>query len=146
MKKNLKSLMFLTILGLAFFAANSCLALSLVDTSGNYSTGNYTLDDIRNYAVYLMRFILSLVGTLSLLAFVYGGMTFLLSAGNQESIKKGMGILKAAVVGLLITFSSVLIMNLFFSSLFAGTKENPNKADSSFNPDTGAVDYKEYKE
>lgn len=128
MKKNLKSLFFLTLIGLATFTTNSCLALSLVDTSGNYATGNYTLDDVRGYAIYLMRLILSLVGTLSLLAFVYGGMTFLLSAGNQESVKKGVGILKAAVIGLLITFSSVLAMNLFFRTLGV-----------SWNPLTGAI-------
>lgn len=123
MTKNLKSLFSLSLIGVTLFTANSCFAFSLVDTSGNYATGNYTLTDVRNYAVYLMRFILSLVGTLSLLAFVYGGMTFLLSAGNQESVKKGVGILKAAVIGLLITFSSVLAMNLFFRTL--GVNWNP---------------------
>lgn len=118
MKKTVKSLVLLTFLSVAFFAVKSCSALSLVDTSDpNYSTGNYTLNDIRNYAVYLMKLILSLVGTLSLVAFVYGGMTFLLSAGSAEQVKKGTGIIKAAVVGLIITFSSVLIINIFFRTL-----------------------------
>jgi Type IV secretion system pilin len=117
MKKKVKSFLLLSALSATFLAVTSCSALSLVDTSGNYKTGNYTLDDIRGYAVYLMRLILSLVGTLSLIAFVYGGMTFLLSAGSPEQVKKGMGIIKAAVVGLIITFASVLIINIFFRTL-----------------------------
>ncbi len=103
------------------FNAYDCLAISsIVDTSGNYASGNYTLNDVGNYAVYIMKIILSLVGTLSLLAFIYGGITFLLSAGSSEKVKKGMDIIKAAIVGLIITFASVLIMNLFFGGIGVG--------------------------
>lgn len=131
MKKFIKSGLLLVGITAVILTAQSCLALSLVDTSGNYKSGNYTLTDIRNYAVYLMQIILSLVGTLSLVAFVYGGVTFLLSAGNQSQVKKGMDIIKAAVVGLLITFSSVLIINMFFGGLGV-----------SWNSTTGSVIYK----
>jgi hypothetical protein len=64
-----------------------------------------------------MQLILGLVGTLSLAMFVYGGLTFLLSAGNQSQVTKGMDIIKAAVIGLLLVFSSVLIINMFFGGL-----------------------------
>lgn len=117
MKKFIKNGLLFVSLTAIILTAQSCLALSLVDTSGNYKTGDYTLTDVRDYAVYLMQIILSLVGTLSLVAFVYGGITFLLSAGNQTQVKKGMEIIKAAVIGLLITFSSVLIINMFFGGL-----------------------------
>ena len=103
-----------------FLSTPHCSAVkSLVDTSAGsgYSDGEYTLDSVRNYLIYLMGIILSLVGTLSLLAFVYGGITFLLSAGSSDKIKKGIDIIKAAVIGLLITFTSVLIINLFFGGL-----------------------------
>ncbi|MEI6835244.1 MAG: hypothetical protein WCK59_00195 [Candidatus Falkowbacteria bacterium] len=116
-KKQKASILILSLITLGFFASN-CLAIgSLVDTSGNYATGNYTLNDIREYAIYLIKLILGVVGSLSLLAFVYGGLTFLLSAGRADQIKKGTDILKAAVVGLLITFASVLIINVFFKGL-----------------------------
>ena len=109
----------------------SCSAASIVDTSGgptgSYATGNYTLGDVRNYAVYLMDLILGLVGSLSLLAFVYGGVTFLTSAGSQEAVKKGTDILKAAVIGLLITFASVLIINVFLGGL--GVKWEPTSGE-----------------
>jgi len=133
MKKNTKvSLLFVALI-VAVLAAHSCLAAgSLVDTSSaNYKTGNYTLDDIREYAIYIMKLILSLVGTLSLLSFVYGGITFLISAGNASEVKKGMDIIKAAVVGLLITFSSVLIINLFFSGLGVSWNQNTGAVKST---------------
>lgn len=117
MKKKLKSGVILFSLVLALLIANQCLAVSLVDTSGHYSNGSYTLDDVRSYAIYLMKLILGLVGTLSLLFFVYGGLTFLLSSGNSDQVKKGMGIIKAATVGLLLTFSSVMIINMFFGGI-----------------------------
>lgn len=119
MNKKIKTFGFLAILIIAAVAANHCLALdSLVDTSNpNYATGNYTLNDVRNYAVYIMKLILSLVGTLSLLFFVYGGTTFLLSAGDNNKVKKGIEIIKAATIGLLLTFASVMIINMFFGGI-----------------------------
>lgn len=118
MKKNIKAGLLIATLGVAIFTAHSCLAASLVDTSNpRYATGGYTLTDVRDYAVYIMQLILGLVGTLSLVMFVYGGVTFLISAGNQNNVKKGMEIIKAAVMGLLLVFSSVLIINLFFGGL-----------------------------
>ncbi len=120
-KNNQNIIIGLLLIGLfVLLKTPSCLAInSIVDTSGNYATGDYTLNDIRNYAVYLMELILSLVGSLSLIAFIYGGVTFLLSAGSSEKVKKGMDIIKAAVVGLIITFASVLIINLFLGGLGA---------------------------
>jgi len=137
MKKNLKASLILVGLAVAIFTAHSCLAVnSLVDTSGGptgaYATGNYTLNNVRDYAIYLMKLILSLVGTISLLMFVYGGITFLLSAGSSSEVKKGTDILKAAVIGLLITFASVMIINLFFGGL--GVTWNQNTGAVSIPP------------
>ena len=117
-KRETISLLILSLV-IAGFVGSSCLAVnSLVDTSNpNYASGNYQLTDIREYAIYIMKIILGLVGSLSLLAFVYGGVTFLLSAGNQKKVEDGINAIKAAVIGLLITFASVLIINLFFGGL-----------------------------
>lgn len=140
--KNILKASFVTILLVAaILTANYCLAASsIVDTSNpGYAEGKYTLNNVRDYAVYLMQLILGLVGTLSLLMFVYGGLTFLLSAGNSNSVKKGMEILKAAVVGLILVFSSVLIIQVFFGGLF-GTDKMTNKSGTTWNQKTGAVE------
>ena len=91
---------------------------SIVDTNdGAYQDGGYTLTHVRNYLIYLMYFILGLVGTLSLAAFVYGGLVFLTSAGSDQKVKKGKDIVGAAVIGLVIVFSSVLIIQTLFGGL-----------------------------
>lgn len=108
----------LLVLGLIVISPGFTHAQSLVDTTDPaYATGGYTLDHVRNYLVYLMYFILGLVGTLSLAAFVYGGIVFLTSAGSDQKVKKGKDILGAAVIGLLIVFSSVLIIQTLFNGL-----------------------------
>lgn len=123
MKKIKINFLIIILIGM-FFTISPCLAAtSIVDTSNpGYADGSYSLTDVRNYAVYIMNLILSFVGIISLLLFVYGGVTFLLSAGNQNSVKKGTEIIKAAVIGLVLVFSSVLIINLFFGGL--GVKWN----------------------
>lgn len=120
MKKKDKSYLYL--LGLVFSLALGALPAlavdSLVDTNApGYATGDYKLEYIREYAIYIAKIILGLVGSASLLAFVIGGVMFLISGGSQERIKKGTEIIKAAVIGIIITFSSVLIINFFLGGL-----------------------------
>lgn len=115
LKKIIPPLLFL---GFIIVGPGLTHAQSLVDTTDPaYATGGYTLDHIRNYLIYLMYFILGLVGTLSLAAFVYGGIVFLTSTGSDQKVKKGKDILGAAVIGLLIVFSSVLIIQTLFNGL-----------------------------
>ncbi|MFZ2310070.1 MAG: hypothetical protein WAW11_00820 [Patescibacteria group bacterium] len=139
MKKNKKIITFSLALVLTLLIVAPALAVdSLVDTNApGYAKGDYTLDYIRYYAIYLARIILGLVGSLSLLAFVYGGVTFLLSGGSSEEVKKGMGILKAAVIGILITFSSALIINVFLGGL--GINQTGKDGAAKFNTETGAI-------
>lgn len=117
--KNKKVTVLILCLFVTGFTATSCLAVnSIIDTSNpHYAAGDYDLNDIGTYAVYLMQLILSIVGTLSLAAFIYGGITFLLSAGNPAKVTDGVNAIKAAVIGLIITFASVLIINLFFTGI-----------------------------
>lgn len=139
MKKNEKIIAFSLALALILLVAAPVLAVdSLVDTNApGYATGDYKLEYIREYAIYLARIILGLVGSLSLLAFVYGGVTFLLSGGSSEEVKKGMSILKAAVIGILITFSSALIINVFLGGL--GIDQTGKDGAAKFNTETGTI-------
>jgi hypothetical protein len=49
--------------------------------------------------------------------FVYGGISFLIAAGSSEKVTKAKGIITAAVVGLIIVFSSYLIIKFALSAL-----------------------------
>lgn len=91
---------------------------SIIDpTTAAYKTGNYSLNDILGLAVNASRWILGIVGSLALLMFIYGGFTFLISAGSSEKISEARKIILAAVIGLIIVFSSYLIIQFVLNSL-----------------------------
>lgn len=79
--------------------------------------GNYSLNDTVSTAVKVSEFILGIVGSLALLAFVAGGLMMMLSAGNAEWVTRGRQTLIGAVVGLAIVFTSYAIIQLVFTSL-----------------------------
>lgn len=74
------------------------------------SNGDCSVNDFIVIAVRLSEIILGITGSLALLAFVYGGFVFLLSGGSAQNVEKGKGILKAAIIGLVIVFASYSII------------------------------------
>ena len=50
--------------------------------------------------------ILGVVGSLALLMFVYGGLTWMTSSGNSDKVKKGRDIIVWSAIGLAIIFSA----------------------------------------
>jgi len=78
-------------------------------------------------AVRASRWILGIVGSLALLMFVYGGFMFLISSGSSDKISKAKAIIVAAIVGLIIVFSSYLIIQFVLKTIginWDGTKTN----------------------
>jgi len=55
--------------------------------------------------------VLGVVGSLALVMFIYGGLTWMTSAGGAEKVKKGKDILIWAVIGLVIIFSAYALVN-----------------------------------
>lgn len=84
---------------------------------GAYEYGSYTLDAIMIIVIKASSWVLGIVGSLALLMFIYGGFMFLISAGSSEKIGQAQKILMAAVVGLIIVFSSYLIIKFVLASL-----------------------------
>jgi hypothetical protein len=83
--------------------------------SGN--CGNYSLDDFTLLAINASRIVMGFVGTLALLMFVYGGVLYLVSAGSSETVKKATNILIAAIIGLVIVFTSFIIIKFVLKSM-----------------------------
>jgi hypothetical protein len=79
--------------------------------------GNYTVNDFIVLAVNISRWILGIVGSLTLLMFIYGGTMFLISAGSSDKIGEARKIITAAVVGLLIVLASFLIIKFVLASM-----------------------------
>lgn len=80
-------------------------------SSGCISNGDCQLNDMLAVGVRFTELILGLVGSLTLLMFIYGGATMLLSQGAQDKVTKGKNIITAAVVGLVIVFASYGIIS-----------------------------------
>lgn len=76
--------------------------------------GNNTLNSALLLVVKIIGMILSVVGSLALLAFVYGGIVFLTSAGSRERVEKGRQIIIGAVIGVVIVFASYTIIGFVF--------------------------------
>lgn len=119
----------------SLFAQTSIINPSATGSTGNipYTNGDYSLDDILAIAIASSRWILGIVGSLSLLMFIYGGFTFLISAGSSEKIGEARKILIAAVVGLLIVFASFIIIQFVLQSLGMNWNGQVKKLNASLN-------------
>lgn len=83
----------------------------------NPLTGNTTGIAISTLSGRIIKAILGLVGSVSLLMFVIGGFLWLTSAGNEERVKKGRQTIVWAALGLIIVFSSYAVLKFLFEAL-----------------------------
>lgn len=81
------------------------------------SDGNCSLSDFVILMIRVSQFFLGITGSLTLIAFVYGGVTFLISAGSSEMVTKAKKIIFGAVIGVFIVFLSYLIIGFVFKSM-----------------------------
>ena len=65
----------------------------------------------------IIKVILGLVGSISLVIFIYGGLLWMTSSGNREQVTKGRNTLIWATLGLLVIFSSYTIINFVLRKL-----------------------------
>ena len=105
-------------LPLVSLTANSVQA-SIINSSDKdkYVNGNYGINDLVGLARIAADIILGLVGSITLVMFIYGGVTLLISAGSNEKITKAKNIIIAAVIGLIIVFSGKMIIDLVVNNL-----------------------------
>ena len=75
-------------------------------------------DPINALATRLITAAFGVSGVLALLAFIYGGIMYLLAGVNPEYVKKGKEAMKWAVIGLLVIFSSYAVINFILTEVF----------------------------
>lgn len=63
---------------------------------------------------------LGIIGALTLLMFVWGGFEWLTSAGNPEKVKSGTQTMVWAIIGVILVFSSYLLLSTFTTILTTG--------------------------
>ncbi len=100
---------------------NACNCNNLTSSSSGecqkYCKGDYELNDFAQLFVNVAKWILGISGSLALLAFIYGGIMFLVSGGSSERVASAKQIIIGAVIGLIIVFTSYIIIGFIFKAL-----------------------------
>ncbi|MEA2088770.1 MAG: hypothetical protein U9O55_02950 [Patescibacteria group bacterium] len=81
------------------------------------------IEEFFQVLVNVFKLMLGLLGSLSLLFFIYGGFVWLFSRGNANMIQKGKDIIIGAVIGMSIVLGSWVIIN-FVIAVFTGNLGN----------------------
>lgn len=91
---------------------------SIIDpTDSKYTYGRYNLNDILFLVTWAAEWILGIIGSLTLIMFIYGGFIFLTSSGSSEKVGEAKKIITAAVIGLIIVFASYMIVQFAANAL-----------------------------
>ncbi len=106
------------LLFIAILIPSLALALNSGDSGGQITLDNPIGESNPNIIIgKVIEMVLGVVGSLALLMFVYGGFTWMLSAGNNEKVQKGKEILIWATIGLIVIFSAYAMIKLIFQGL-----------------------------
>jgi hypothetical protein len=83
-----------------------------------YKLPNFLGTDDPNVVVgRVIKFIIGISGTAALLVFIYGGGLWLFSRGKDDMIGKGKKAMVSAVIGLIIIFSSYVLVRFIISAI-----------------------------
>ncbi|MFA5644577.1 MAG: hypothetical protein WC928_03575 [Patescibacteria group bacterium] len=63
--------------------------------------------------------VLGIVGSLALIMFIYGGITWMTASGNEQSVTKGKNIIIWATLGLVVIFSSYALVRFVIQAIGA---------------------------
>jgi len=88
--------------------------------SGAQTSGNV---DLRLAVMVVVRYILGVVGIVFLIMIIYGGFTYLFSAGNEVAAARAIHIIQNAVIGLLIIFVAFSLSTFIINSLQRATTD-----------------------
>jgi hypothetical protein len=100
-----------------FFSAPSAYAVTLLPPC--IATGSCTVDQMVGVIGRAAQFLLGIVGSVTLLIFIYGGFVWLTSGGNPDKIKKGKEIVIQTVIGLAIVFGAYAGVHFIMEALGA---------------------------
>ena len=78
------------------------------------------LSQVFQVIVNVSQLILAFTGSAALLMFTYGGILWIIAAGNQERIQKGKTAITSAVIGIAIILGSWLIVNTLIVIITGG--------------------------
>ena len=96
---------------LFILSAPAVLAVQLENPIGSDATFEVVVNRV-------ITTVLGISGVLALIAFIYGGVTWMTSQGNSAKVDKGRNMMIWAVAGLLIIFAAYSILTLIFNAFY----------------------------
>lgn len=91
--------------------------------TGNNTSSTVTLqnpigeNDPRVILGNILRVVLGLVGSIALVVFVFGGLTWMTSAGNSDRVTQGRDTLIWAAIGLIVIFASYTLVAFILQTI-----------------------------
>lgn len=98
------------------FCGEECGLLSMVSDCC-YKCGDCTLCDALSVFISLGRLGLKILGSLTLLMLIYGGLSFIWAGGMEERVTKAKKILTGALTGFIIGITAFALVNFVISTL-----------------------------
>lgn len=93
--------------------------------TGGTPTITNPLGDIKDPRVLVGKIIsaaLGVVGSISLVIFLYGGFTWMTSGGSPDKVKHGRDLIVWAAIGLFVIFASYAMVRWVLETITAGTR------------------------
>ena len=102
------------------------------------SKGQCSITDILRVVTNVMTLILGISGSIFLLMFVIGGLTWMTSGGESGKYQKGLDTLRDALIGLIVVFGAYIAVNSLLSLARTGQLPEPGPdLNSTVNTVTG---------
>jgi hypothetical protein len=73
--------------------------------------------DIPTFLGQIISYSMGVIGSLALVMFIYGGLTWMLSGGNQEHVTKGKNIVIWAALGIVLIFTAYALVRFVISTI-----------------------------
>jgi hypothetical protein len=96
----------LALLALVLFLVFTNTAIAACDPSSPFFCNPLGVGTIRDALILIIKFLLSIIGLISMFFIVVSGMKYITSAGNEEAIKSAKSTMTAAMTGLALAFVS----------------------------------------
>lgn len=77
----------------------------------------YSFNNLGELFIVIINLLLLLVSIVAVIAIIYGGYQYITSAGNPETAQSGKNTITWAIIGLVISFASYIIINTITSNL-----------------------------
>lgn len=135
MKKNYYIIIFLALTCLFLASLNFAQAYSFSDIGGFSKTtageAGLTQTDYAIIVASVITAVLALTGAIFVILFIYGGFTWLTSAGSEDKVKKAKNVLTYAVIGVFIVAAAYSITNFIATGIFTGPAVTPPNTNTT---------------